>query len=71
MVQLVEMVVEKANTTHTKIGLCGQAPSDFPKFAQFLVEAGISSISFTPDALIQGIRNMAKAESKRMKLKVG
>jgi pyruvate,water dikinase len=47
-----------------KIGLCGQAPSDYPEFAQFLVEQGIDSISFNPDALINGIENINKAETK-------
>ncbi|MGZ8511078.1 MAG: hypothetical protein ACXWWA_11900, partial [Chitinophagaceae bacterium] len=44
-------------------GLCGQAPSDFPEFAQFLVDQGIDSISFNPDALLKGIENILKAES--------
>jgi len=45
-----------------KIGLCGQAPSDYPEYSRFLVECGIDSISFNPDALIKGIENMHKAE---------
>jgi pyruvate,water dikinase len=60
---MIEMVLSKANTTHTHIGLCGQAPSDYPAFAKFLVENNISSISFTPDALIKGIQNMVQAEA--------
>ncbi|MEZ0367837.1 MAG: putative PEP-binding protein, partial [Candidatus Sericytochromatia bacterium] len=46
-----------------KIGLCGQAPSDHPEFARFLVEAGIDSISFNPDALLKGIENIIAAEA--------
>ena len=46
-----------------KIGLCGQAPSDYPEFAQFLVRQGINSISFNPDALLKGIENIKKAET--------
>jgi pyruvate,water dikinase len=42
--------------------LCGQAPSDFPEFAQFLVKEGINSISFNADALLKGIENINKAE---------
>ncbi|MBK6525663.1 MAG: hypothetical protein IPG07_08970 [Crocinitomicaceae bacterium] len=45
------------------MGLCGQAPSDFPEFAAFLVKAGINSISFNPDALISGIENIKAAEA--------
>jgi pyruvate, water dikinase len=57
-------VIKKAKKTGKKIGLCGQAPSDFPEFAQFLVEQGIDSISFSPDALLKGIENIVKAEEK-------
>ncbi|RSK41399.1 phosphoenolpyruvate synthase [Mangrovimonas spongiae] len=56
-------VIETAKKTSTKIGLCGQAPSDFPNFTAFLVNCGIDSISFNPDALIQGIVNINKAEN--------
>lgn len=55
-------VIHKARKVGAKIGLCGQAPSDFPEFAQFLVEQGIDSISFNPDALLSGIKNIQKAE---------
>ena len=60
--QMIKMVIESAHKTKTKIGLCGQAPSDFPEFAAFLVKEGIDSISFNPDALLQGIENINKAE---------
>ncbi|MGK2863271.1 MAG: putative PEP-binding protein [Chitinophagaceae bacterium] len=46
-----------------KIGLCCQAPGD-PEFSQFLVRQGIDSISFTQDALVKGIENIARAEKK-------
>jgi pyruvate,water dikinase len=46
------------------IGLCGQAPSDKPEFAAFLVEAGIDSISLTPDAVFRAISVIARAESE-------
>lgn len=62
--KMIEMAITSAQKTHTKIGLCGQAPSDMPEFASFLIEAGIHSISFNPDALIQGIANMYRAEKK-------
>jgi pyruvate,water dikinase len=47
-----------------KIGLCGQAPSDKPEFARFLVEEGIDSISLTPDAVIRAIHIIADAEKQ-------
>jgi pyruvate,water dikinase len=63
--KMISNVIHSANKTGTKIGLCGQAPSDFPEFAQFLVEEGIDSISFIPDALIKGIKNIHTAEMKK------
>ncbi|MHA4842872.1 phosphoenolpyruvate synthase [Flavitalea antarctica] len=61
---LIAMAIEKAKVMGRKIGLCGQAPSDFPEFAKFLVEKGINSISFSPDAILKGIENVNKAELK-------
>ncbi|OON69964.1 phosphoenolpyruvate synthase [Hymenobacter sp. CRA2] len=60
--QLLAQVIRAAHASGRPIGLCGQAPSDYPDFARFLVEQGIDSISFTPDALLTGMRNMAEAE---------
>jgi pyruvate,water dikinase len=62
--EMIKMVIRAAKQCGVKIGLCGQAPSDFPDFARFLIEQGIDSISFNPDALIKGIENMAAAEDK-------
>lgn len=59
-------MIQKAKHAGVKIGLCGQAPSDFPEFAQFLVAQGIDSISFNPDALMNGIENIKKAELSLM-----
>ncbi len=67
VMQLIKMTLRKAKKTHTHTGLCGQAPSDYPEFAGFLVENGIDSISFNPDALIQGIINIDKAEREKSK----
>jgi pyruvate,water dikinase len=61
--KMISLAIEKANKAKNKIGLCGQAPSDFPEFAAFLVKAGIDSISFNPDALLKGIENINKAEA--------
>jgi pyruvate,water dikinase len=59
---MIASIIKKAKETSTKIGLCGQAPSDFPEFASFLVEQGIDSISFNPDALLKGIENINKVK---------
>jgi len=50
---LVGKVIEVANKMGKYIGLCGQAPSDKPDFAEFLVDAGIKSMSLNPDTLIK------------------
>lgn len=62
--EMVSMAIRKARATGTPVGLCGQAPSDFPEYAGFLVEAGINSISFSPDAVFKGIENIVEAEQK-------
>ena len=67
VMQLIKMTLRIAKKTHTHTGLCGQAPSDYPEFAGFLVENGIDSISFNPDVLIQGIINIDKAEREKSK----
>lgn len=63
---MIAMMIDRAKALHAKIGLCGQAPSDFPEFAQFLVEHGIDSISFNPDSLLKGIENINKAEARKI-----
>lgn len=60
--EMIATVIQKAKKSGVKIGLCGQAPSDLPEFAKFLVDEGIDSISFNPDALLKGIENIKKAE---------
>jgi len=52
VVRLVKDVIKKAKKSKTKIGICGQAPSDYPEFAQMLVDAGIDSISVIPDTVL-------------------
>lgn len=49
--RLIEMVIRAAHQKKRKVGICGQAPSDHPEFAKFLADAGIDTISVTPDAL--------------------
>ena len=60
---MVASVIEAARSAGRKIGICGQAPSDYPEFTRFLVERGITSISLNPDALIRGLEAIAAAES--------
>jgi pyruvate, water dikinase len=62
--EMISMAITSARVTGTPIGLCGQAPSDIPEFAEFLIRQGINSISFNPDALLQGIKHMLAAEKK-------
>jgi len=57
---MLKLMIEKARKSNRKIGICGQAPSDSPAFAEFLIDTGIQSISFNPDALIKGIENINK-----------
>lgn len=62
--ELISRAIRTAKQSGIKIGLCGQAPSDYPDFAHFLVEQGIDSISFNPDALWKGIENILAAEKE-------
>jgi pyruvate,water dikinase len=47
------------------VGICGQAPSDYPDLIRFLVERGITSISLNPDAVVRGREAVAAAEAER------
>jgi pyruvate, water dikinase len=58
----IRQAIRAAKKTGTKIGICGQAPSDYPDFAAFLVEEGIDSISLNPDSVIGVIRRVAQVE---------
>jgi pyruvate, water dikinase len=54
--RLLSMLIRQAKVSGVKVGICGQGPSDYPDFARFLVEAGIDSISVTPDSVIKTMR---------------
>ncbi|MBD1870574.1 phosphoenolpyruvate synthase [Cyanobacteria bacterium FACHB-471] len=58
-----ERVIATAKRFNRKIGICGQAPSDYPEFAQFLVEQGIDSISLNPDSVLKTLLAIAKTEA--------
>jgi len=59
---MIRNVITEAHKAGAKVGLCGQAPSDHPEFAEFLVSCGIDSISVTPDSFIQVKERVAAAE---------
>jgi len=61
--RLVEIAIKAAKKYDRKIGICGQAPSDYPEFARFLVELGIDSISLNPDSVLKTLLDVAKVES--------
>jgi pyruvate,water dikinase len=58
----IAVLIETAHKYNVKVGICGQAPSDYPDFAAFLVEKGIDSISLNPDSVIEIIKTVSKAE---------
>ncbi len=60
--KMVAMAIDAAKRAGKKIGICGQAPSDYPEFAEFLVKRGINSISLNPDTVIQTTRNILETE---------
>ena len=51
--RMIAQVIKSAKAKGKKIGICGQAPSDYPEFAEFLVEQGIDSISLNPDTVLK------------------
>ena len=62
---MIQRVIQEAHKAGAKVGLCGQAPSDHPEFAEFLVGCGIDSISVVPDSFISVKKHVAEAESRR------
>tara|TARA_R100000664_G_scaffold207_1_gene475 strand:- start:2510 stop:4981 length:2472 start_codon:yes stop_codon:yes gene_type:complete len=58
----IKFLIKSAKKTNTKVGICGQGPSDFPDFAEFLVREGIDTISVTPDSLLKTLRIIKKVE---------
>ena len=55
-------LIEKAHGAGTYVGICGQAPSDYPEFAAFLVRASIDSMSLNPDSVVEVKQRVANAE---------
>lgn len=67
--KMIHQVIQTAKAKGRKIGICGQAPSDYPEFAKFLVEEGIDSISLNPDAILKTTLEILKTESNLEKSK--
>jgi pyruvate,water dikinase len=59
---MIRRVIDGAHKAGAKVGLCGQAPSDHPEFAEFLVGCGIDSISVSPDSFVSVRKHVANAE---------
>jgi pyruvate,water dikinase len=63
--RMIRSLISSAHEAGRKVGICGQAPSDYPEFAEFLVSCGIDSISLNPDSVIKVIRHVAAAEGRQ------
>lgn len=63
---MIRDLIKVANRKKCKVGICGQAPSDHPDFAEFLVKAGIDSISLNPDSIIPVIERISKMEHEKI-----
>jgi len=60
--RMVKLAIQTAKECGRKIGICGQAPSDYPEFAKFLVEEGIDSMSLNPDSVLKTLLMVAEVE---------
>jgi pyruvate, water dikinase len=58
-------VIQRAQACGRKVGICGQAPSDYPEFARFLVTCGIDSISLNPDTVIKTTQDIVEMEQQQ------
>ncbi len=63
--KMISEAIEKAKKKGKKIGICGQAPSDYPEFAEFLIDCGIDSISLNPDTVIKTTRRILEYERSK------
>ena len=64
VMEMIRMAIAGAHRSGRPIGICGQAPSDFPEYAEFLVRAGIDSISLNPDSVLSALRRVAALEAQ-------
>lgn len=61
---MISQLIKTAKKAGVKVGICGQGPSDYPDFAEFLVEEGIDSISVTPDSFLKTVNAIKKIEDR-------
>lgn len=61
-------LIDEAHAAGKKVGICGQAPSDYPDFAAFLVEQGIDSVSLSPDAVVPTTLKVLEAERETVRV---
>ena len=66
VLSMIGMIIDGARRAGRKVGICGQAPSDYPDMVRFLVGKGITSISLNPDAVVRGLEAVAAAEAARL-----
>lgn len=71
VMRMISQVIEVAHSCGRKVGICGQAPSNHPDFAAFLVRAGIDSISLNPDSVVNTLAAIAEAEQELAKDQTG
>ncbi|MFH1433931.1 MAG: putative PEP-binding protein, partial [Candidatus Uhrbacteria bacterium] len=64
VIKMIQQVIKTARSRGVKIGICGQAPSDYPEFAAMLVKAGIDSISLNPDSVLPTRLALTKTKKK-------
>jgi len=67
VMRMISMAIQGARRNHRHIGLCGQGPSDFPEFAEFLVKEGITSLSINPDSIMKVTLELVDLEDKSLK----
>jgi pyruvate,water dikinase len=60
--RMIHMLIQKMKPLGVKVGICGQGPSDYPDFAEFLVQEGIDTISVTPDSVLKTLKAISKLE---------